>query len=157
MPFIINDRVDKTDASRTNGTVSGKGCFATTKAGGQTCARNTCTHQPQDYITVDWPAQNGQAAKTTTLHENELQLSVSSATPTQPSLPTDQQDKQMVADDPLADNDLKQVAKDAGEIIQDRLKMGQDPAKIKDFFKNYNYKMPARKDSLFDGGEDLDA
>lgn len=60
----------------------------------------------------------------------------------------------MVADDPLADNDLKQVAKDAGEIIQDRLKMGQDPAKIKDFFKNYNYKMPARKDNLFDGGED---
>lgn len=132
MPINIGDRVDRVDGARLNGVVLSKACHAATKAGGGTCNRSTCAHPNQDYVWVDWQG------KTTSCHQNELQLALPQQATTSA---IDNAIKNEVAGepDPLADGDLKELAEKAGEIIEDRLKIGTDPTKVKDFFKHYNY------------------
>lgn len=55
MPFQPNDKVRKKDGSRVGGLVEHTGCIGTTTAGGKTCSKKNCPHNPKDYLFVRWP------------------------------------------------------------------------------------------------------
>jgi hypothetical protein len=52
-PFKVGDTVHY--ATKINGVVANLSCFAATRAGGNTCKKDTCYHTDKDYVWVDWP------------------------------------------------------------------------------------------------------
>ena len=69
-----HDIVKKLDGTKNGGRVLWICCLAATTAGGKTCDKKLCAHQPAEYAYVAWPVSAGGGTSSLPLIELELDI-----------------------------------------------------------------------------------
>lgn len=124
-----NDIVRKLDGTKAGGRILWVCCLAATTAGGKTCDKKLCAHQPAEYAYVSWPVSAGGGTSSLPLIEIELDPA---AMPTEVGMVDQMIDAEPAAQDTsLADKEK--------ELAAQYEKIKASTPYDTQFFDNYNY------------------